>query len=350
MNHNEENLKAFYEKELSEKMFSLGKEINRYYINMFLGITFFFLPYASSILIFIYIQRDPYNILFAPHFALVDLGINPVLSGSLFSIYYILTSLSIYKSFNAKDNCKSAYKSYIVESIINFINPDFNYSPDCGIAEYDYYYSNIFKQHNIYTSDDLIEGSFEGFDFKLAEIHTALEIHSDRSRCVERIFDGLFMIIDLKKELKHQTVITYDHAENFFGKVMGQALQKLTTINKDETIIKLEDPEFENIFKVLSTDQNEARTILTPIMMEKMVDIYKSLNNQSVCFSFDGSKVHIAISINNRNHKSGIYLMEPPKPFSTKKAQYQHAKDTYNLINIPFMIAKGLKENSNLWK
>ncbi len=55
-----------------------------------------------------------------------------------------------------------------------------------------------------------------------------------------------------------------DFAEKLLGK-FGQKFQKSFTHGK---LVKLENPEFEKEFVVYSSGQQEARYILTPVMME----------------------------------------------------------------------------------
>ncbi len=43
-------------------------------------------------------------------------------------------------------------------------------------------------------------------------------------------------------------------------------------------LIKLENPEFEKIFSVYGSSQQEARYVLTPTMMEAIVNVYKTCN------------------------------------------------------------------------
>ncbi|MGE0918353.1 DUF3137 domain-containing protein [Trichlorobacter lovleyi] len=57
-------------------------------------------------------------------------------------------------------------------------------------------------------------------------------------------------------------------------------------------LVKLEDPRFSQQFKVYSSDQVEARYLLTPRMTERLVDLKDSLG--SIEISFIGSWVNIA--------------------------------------------------------
>lgn len=50
--------------------------------------------------------------------------------------------------------------------------------------------------------------------------------------------------------------------------------------------VKLEDPVFEREWEVYATDQIEARYILTPALMERMLEIKRRFGGKSIEFSF----------------------------------------------------------------
>ena len=59
-------------------------------------------------------------------------------------------------------------------------------------------------------------------------------------------------------------------------------------------VVRLEDPEFEKIFVVYSSDEVEARYILSTSFMERLVEFRKKMNS-SVQLSFVGSNMYMAI-------------------------------------------------------
>ena len=59
-------------------------------------------------------------------------------------------------------------------------------------------------------------------------------------------------------------------------------------------LVKLEDPEFEKMFVVYGTNQIEARYILTPALMRKIIDFARKVDKK-LCISFVDSKINIAV-------------------------------------------------------
>lgn len=206
---------------------------------------------------------------------------------------------------------RAIYKQDVVKAIVNLINSDWHYESDGRISDNDYRRSQLFNRSwDKYEGDDLVKGVIEKTDFQFSELHTQYRTfktdeEGKREEEWHTIFKGLFAHADFNKEIKGRTFILPEHAKNDFTKY------NLSEKDGGETkLVKLENPEFEKIFKVFGTDQIEARYILTPTMMEAIVNIYKKYKKR-VHFSFIGSRVFVAMSFNKdlfepRILKSGV--------------------------------------------
>ncbi len=248
---------------------------------------------------------------------------------------------SFYWVFKAYKAYRHDFKTKVVEKIVKLIAPTWHYDYKACIPETDYLKSEIFpKMHDRYSGDDLISGIIEKTDFCLSELHTEYKTvtttrKGGRQEQWHTIFKGIFAHADFNKYIQGKTFVLPDFAERFFGK-WGQNIQKFNPHGK---LVKLENPEFEKLFVVYSTDQVEARYILTPVMMEAMTRMRKQFN-RTIYFSFIGSRVYIAISYTNnlfepRIFKTGIRLKDIEEMF------YQ--------INLIDVIVKEMNLNTRIW-
>jgi hypothetical protein len=103
--------------------------------------------------------------------------------------------------------------------------------------------------------------------------------------------------------------------------------------------VKLEDPEFEKIYEVYSTDQIESRYILTPAIMQAMTAIKRELNT-SVYFSFIDERVYCAMYFNKdlfepRIMKSGV--------------NFEDIEKMYKLFATNALIINELNLNTRIW-
>lgn len=252
----------------------------------------------------------------------------------------ILGFFILYRSYKKKKSYRHRYKNEVVREIINAIDPSWEYDPNQCISQAEYRQSEIFR-HSIdrYRGDDLISGKIDKTDFRCSELHTEYKTvtHDKDGRRKETwhtIFKGLLFHADFNKEIKGKTYIEPDTAERLLGK-LGQNLQ---TSSKGK-LVKLENPEFEKIFAVFATDQTEARYILTPTIMEALVNIHK-MYKRKMHLSFIGSRVYVAMSFTKN-------LFEP-KVFSSG-VKFKDIEFMYNLFMVNHTIVHELNLNTRIW-
>lgn len=190
------------------------------------------------------------------------------------------------------------FKDQIIQKITAFVDESLVYSPDGCVLKEEFTNSGIFQKHcNRYSGEDHFKGTLGKTDIEFSEI-VAKEITSsgtgsNRKQHQKIIFKGVFFVADFNKDFKGHTVVLPDTAERMLGK-FGQSLQSMSSRGE---LIKLEDPEFEKEFCVYGDDQVEARYILSPALMKRIVD-FKRKWNTKVYLSFRSSKVYIAINTN----------------------------------------------------
>jgi hypothetical protein len=103
--------------------------------------------------------------------------------------------------------------------------------------------------------------------------------------------------------------------------------------------VKLEDPEFEREFVVYSSDQVEARYILSTSLMKRIVDFRRSCDKK-LHLSFINSQVNVAISF-KRN------LFEP-KLFSTL-LDFGPIQEYFEDLCLAVGIVEDLNLNMRIW-
>ncbi|MEM7705003.1 MAG: DUF3137 domain-containing protein [Pseudomonadota bacterium] len=118
-------------------------------------------------------------------------------------------------------------------------------------------------------SEDLFMGKISDVDFMLFEAERESISRSKESTTTKLIFHGLCMRLSFPKRFSGTTRVMSDKG----------MLNKLHTTGNDLPLerVKLEDAAFEKQFEVLSTDQVEARYLLTPALMERLVEVQKIL-------------------------------------------------------------------------
>lgn len=177
------------------------------------------------------------------------------------------------------------YKDVVISRLVSGLCPGATYNPSQGIPRQTFVASSLFSTTpDRYSCEDHIAGCLDRTAFSCSEIHAEEKRVTRDSKGRTRthwvtIFRGFFFIADFHKDFRGQTVV---HRNSWI---------KFDFSNRR---VKLENPTFEKRFDVYSTDQVEARYLLTPSMMEKLVALDDKFPGK-ITLSFTGSKVIVAI-------------------------------------------------------
>lgn len=318
-----EELQSLYDHDLKPKLTAIDNLRKSVIKRCLWGILFLILPIGLFIPVSALLEGSFEGL---PFILLAPLGIVAI-------VFFV-------RAFNQKKKYVERFKNEVVREIVRAINPAWTYAPAQCIAPTEYVQSELFQHpYDRYRGDDLIQGAIEKTDFRCSELHTEYKTvtHDKDGKQQETwhtIFKGLFFHADFNKNIQGKTFVEPDTAERLFGK-FGQKLQASTK----GRLVKLENPEFEKLFAVFSTDQIEARYILTPAIMEAMVRIHKQYKRK-VSISFIGSRVYVAMSFNKN-------LFEPK--IMGKGVNFNDVEFMFNLFVMNETIVHELNLNTRIW-
>ena len=167
---------------------------------------------------------------------------------------------------------RNFYRREVVPQLVKGLSPDLKYFPDKGLPQSKFRRFELFRNFDRYSSEDYLSGMIGKTGITAAEVHIEERRRSKDGDSYITVFRGIIFIADFNKNFNSRTVVVPDVAERFFGKLAGNFLQQLNWTENGK-LVKLENPEFEKKFAVYSTDPMEARYILTPKLMERLLAV-----------------------------------------------------------------------------
>lgn len=207
-------------------------------------------------------------------------------------------------------------KTLIVEPIASKLNLYFTAAP--GACE------SIFRHKDVGVVpgwdrskyEDLVTGRRGQVDFELFEAHleerrTTTDSKGRTQTTWVTVFKGQCLRLDFHKTFYGRTLITRD--AGFFNRFGGgKGLQRAA----------LEDPKFEKIFEVYTTDQVESRYLLTPDLMQKLVDLEEVFRGGKLKAAFDGGEMFITVQGGNLFEPGSMF-----KPLDSADRVHELLKD-----------------------
>lgn len=252
--------------------------------------------------------------------------------GALFGIIIalIIGLLAYYWCVNSQSQELSVYyKKEVITKVLQSFCEDAAFIPEQGIDENVFINSNLFISPDRYHTEDLIKGRVGKTVFRCAEVHAEEKKTSVNSKGQTRtywvdIFKGFIFIADFHKDFQGQTTVVRN---------------SLLKWNFSGSRVKLENPDFEKIFDVYSTNQVEARYLLSPSMMEQLVALDRGMN-KSIKISFRNSSILIAIPESKDHFEANIW-----KSIN----DLNQLKSDFSTIHMLVSIVDSLNLNTRIW-
>ncbi|MBW8242738.1 DUF3137 domain-containing protein [Muricauda oceani] len=150
-------------------------------------------------------------------------------------------------------------------------------------------------------------------------------------------FVGMFAVVDFNKNFNGHTIILPDVME----KRVGYLAKNLQTMNMSRgQLVHLEDTDFENDFMVYSTDQVEARYILSTSLMERITQLKRKVD-KPIMLSLNKNKLYLGVQ-----HPQGFLCLNKEKNLLTEDIFEKIHEDIKTAIGI----VEDLNLNTRIWK
>lgn len=249
---------------------------------------------------------------------------------------YLGVGMIIYKML-IKDYTKE-FKEKVIGPLISEIDSNLYYAATQHVS------SRLFRNSKLFTQtpdrmngNDFVRGEIDEVKLQFSDIHAEKKHKNKDKESWSTIFQGLFIVAEFNKNFKSQTVVLPDSAQSNFGNLIGGWLQS-KNLNRDE-LVKMDSPEFEKEFVVYSTDQIEARYILSHTLMKRLLT-FKKRSKHPVYISFIGESIHMAIEYNKDLFEPSVFR---------SLLDYKIAMEYVQTLHLAIGIIDELKLNEKLW-
>jgi hypothetical protein len=234
------------------------------------------------------------------------------------------------------------FKAGVIRKIVEFIAPDLTYWPKGYVSRVEFNSSRIFdRSPDRMRGDDLVEGKVGLTSIKFSEVHAerrsqTTDRHGRRRNRYSTIFKGLFFMADFNKKFYGKTVVLPDTAERLLGGV-GSFLQSVNRSRGE--VMRMDNAEFEKHFVVYGDDQIEARYVLSPSLLQRIVG-FRKRTGKRIYLSFVGSDVFVAIP-----YRKPLF---EPRVFS-KITSFKCVREYFDDLELALGIVDDLNLNTRIW-
>jgi hypothetical protein len=233
------------------------------------------------------------------------------------------------------------YKRDVIGALVDFLGAGLMYRPDERVPQGTFMRSGIVQRSlDRYSGDDLVSGNVGATALAFSEVHAEYKTESTdkdghKTEHWHTLFRGLFLQADFNKHFKGRTWVFTDLAERMLGR-LGKSLQSWSGPGQ---LVSLEDPEFEKEFAVYATDQQEARYVLSPALMSRVLELRRK-SEKAIQLSFVDSSLFVAIPYQGELFEPSVFTdLEDPAL----------TRSYYEALRLALSIVDELNLNTRIW-
>lgn len=249
-------------------------------------------------------------------------------------LYFTTVFMVLKKPFK---DYKTETKNMTMEKILNFFG-NFTYHEGRCTPMNDVDKSMLFGYYDKQTGDDFFAGTYKGVQIQVSEERLTRKVRTKNGYRDALVFGGIIIVLEMNKKFMGQTMVRKDWG--IFDFLMMAPVCRIKQQSIKMSHVQLEDSVFEKQFEVFSTDQIEARYLLTTAFMERILEIKKRFHGKKIQFSFFDDKLLLAINTSKD-------MFEPTSLFSTT-ASYGRMREVVDQFYSIFSTVDVLKLNQRL--
>ena len=232
-----------------------------------------------------------------------------LVAGLIFALVkYFLQGVTAYTNY------RSRFKQDVVAEIFRVVCPSAVYEPVQGLTKDVFDAPGLFNTRGSFESDDRVRGRIGQTPFEASEVGRGYTTGSGKHSRSYTVFRGLFFHLDAGQRLNGVTLIDPAEAHpHQIGEREGLSL------------LTLDNPAFDDEFRVHTSNESEARALLTPAMTEQLLRL-RSHAGKPVFVGFKERRAYVGVHYDRK-------LFEPGVALSTSKEAVREIAERFALVD-----------------
>ena len=182
---------------------------------------------------------------------------------------YLVLSV-IPKAKEAEQELKTLYKDTFLNGMFNEFFENARYMGTLGFTKHKVQEFELYDLGDNFESEDHLMGNYKGVHFEQADVNTWTYYRKREHNQIETYFYGRMFIFDLP--------IHCIESVKIFNKIALDAKNDHRIRGLEQNRIQMESVAFNKAFSVYSSNAHDAFYVLTPPMMERMMQISHQLS------------------------------------------------------------------------
>jgi hypothetical protein len=199
------------------------------------------------------------------------------------------------------------YKRMVVPRVIKAIAADLSYEQHSNLTKDNFNNLDLFeKRATTWRAEDRITGKRKNISFVIEEVKAGRYEQRGKRRREVIFFQGALVYLDFNKHFHGHTVVVAEKDSRSFGGLLGEAETR-----RGKNIVLFPNPDFERIYTVYATDDQEAHYLITPKLMELILRARSRLSSD-LRLAFVNDSLFVAVPSTQDRFEVGLMSRVTP--------------------------------------
>jgi len=214
---------------------------------------------------------------------------------------------------------KVMYKNWIRTEVLDGLFTIDSFVPTEGFTKEFVESTYFIPRGNIFESDDLIKGSYNGIKFSRSDVAVKRRVKTGKSSTTITYFKGSWTVLEFPKKISSYLFITEKEMFGASGPT-GGLFESAPKTSK----VKFEDIRFNDTFAVYAEDEHDAFYVLSPSLMERIMELEAEVDGRMM-IGLIGNNIHVLFDDRNNS-------MEPSVAFEITEEVLSDVKKEMSVI------------------
>lgn len=189
----------------------------------------------------------------------------------------------------------------------------------------------MLPSYNRSNFEDLWSGELGGHAFTLHEAHLEQRRQSGKTTTYVTVFRGPVMTIGFTRRFHGTTMV--ERANKRFGLFGEKDSLEIDGLRLD--LVDMVHPEFEDEFTVYSTDQVEARYLVHPTYVERLIELERAFSGKKIRTLFHQGELTVVLETDNMFESGNMDASRDREMVETCLAQFMSMAELAGALNEP---------------
>ncbi|QZH74624.1 MAG: DUF3137 domain-containing protein [Erythrobacter sp.] len=188
----------------------------------------------------------------------------------------------------------------------------------------------LLPNHDRASFEDQWSGRIGDIPFMLHEAKLEERRGSGKNRRWVTVFQGVVMSVGYARRFHGTTLLARDNA---FRQFFGGKKDSIKVIGKHLDYAEMVHPDFEDKFDIYTTDQTEARHLIDPLYVERLIALETSYRGEGVTTIFHEGSLVVTLKAGNMFESGSIEARDDRARMETTIDQFARIADLARELN-----------------